>query len=148
MASKIEGKENVGICIALNYLGKHKRKMVIWGVELAGKQPAAIELTQRDHSTDTRLHYTGISALQYFACGDYHMDLLLTGTNCQWPFIYMWHHLQATKKCTSSLFSHVGQFTPKWWGLASMCTANREKHSHTISAPSRQVYVNILLVLH
>ena len=84
MASKIEGKENVvGICIALNYLGKHKRKMVIWGVKLAGKQPAAIELTQRDHSTDTRLHYTGISALQYFAYGDYHMDLLLTGTNCQ-----------------------------------------------------------------
>jgi len=35
----------------------------------------------------------------------------------------------------------VGQFTPMWWGLARMRTANREKHSHTNSTVSRQVYV-------
>jgi len=50
-----------GICIALNYWGKHKRKMVIRGIKLTGKQPAATELTQRDHFTNTRLqcHYIG-----------------------------------------------------------------------------------------
>jgi len=26
--------------------------MVIWGIKLTGKQPAATELTRRDHSTD------------------------------------------------------------------------------------------------
>jgi len=46
-----------GICIALNYLGKCKRKMVIRGIKLTGKQPAVIELTRRNHSTDARLHY-------------------------------------------------------------------------------------------
>jgi len=38
------------ICIALYYWGKHKRKMVIRGIKLTGKQPAAIDLTRRDHS--------------------------------------------------------------------------------------------------
>jgi len=42
----------------------------------------------------------------------------------------------------------VGQFTPMWWGLARMRTANREKHSHTNSTVSRQVYVDVLLVQH
>ena len=53
-------------CIALNYWGKHKRKMVIRGIKLTGKQPAAIELPQRGHSTDTGLHYyyIGISELR------------------------------------------------------------------------------------
>jgi len=39
--------------------------MVIRGIKLTGKQPAAIELTRRDHSTDTRLnyHYTGLREL-------------------------------------------------------------------------------------
>jgi len=37
------------ICIALNYWGRHKRKMVIRGIKLTGKQPAAIDLTRRDH---------------------------------------------------------------------------------------------------
>jgi len=46
-----------GICIALNYLGKHKKNMVIRSTELTGEQPAAIELTRRDHSIDTGLHY-------------------------------------------------------------------------------------------
>jgi len=39
------------------------------------------------------------------------------------------------KKCTPSLFSQsvVGQFTPKWYGLAKMRTANREKpHPHKL----------------
>jgi len=31
----------IGICIALNYLGKRKRKMVMLGIKLTGKQPAA-----------------------------------------------------------------------------------------------------------
>jgi len=31
--------------------------MVIRGIKLKGKQPAAMELTRRDHSADTRLHY-------------------------------------------------------------------------------------------
>jgi len=30
--------------------------MVIRGIKLTGKKPAAIELTRRDRSTDTRLH--------------------------------------------------------------------------------------------
>jgi len=34
-----------GICSTLNYLSKHKRKMVIWGIKLTRKQPAAIEIT-------------------------------------------------------------------------------------------------------
>jgi len=35
------------------------------GIKLTGKQPAATELTRRDHSTDIRLHYRciGISEL-------------------------------------------------------------------------------------
>jgi len=33
----------IGICIVLNYEGKHKRKMVFWGVKLTGKQPATIK---------------------------------------------------------------------------------------------------------
>jgi len=37
----------------------------IRGIILTGKQPAATELNQRDHSTDTKLHnhYIGISEL-------------------------------------------------------------------------------------
>jgi len=31
--------------------------MVIRGIKLKANQPAAIELTRRDHSADTRLHY-------------------------------------------------------------------------------------------
>ena len=51
--------------ITLNCWDKHKRNMTIWGIELTGKQPAAIELSRRVHSTDTRLHYhyIGISEL-------------------------------------------------------------------------------------
>jgi len=30
---------------------------VIRGLKLTGQQPATKELTQRDHSTDARLHY-------------------------------------------------------------------------------------------
>ena len=40
-------------CIALNYWGKHKRKMAI----KTGKQPAAIEIHHWLHSTTTGLHY-------------------------------------------------------------------------------------------
>ena len=39
----------VVICIALNYCGKHKRKMLIQGNKLTGKQPATIEITQCAH---------------------------------------------------------------------------------------------------
>jgi len=40
--------------------------MVIRGIKLTGKQLAAIELTRRNHCTDTRLHwhYIGISELR------------------------------------------------------------------------------------
>jgi len=40
--------------------------MVIGDVKLTVKQPAAIELTRRDHSAGTRLpcHYIGISKLR------------------------------------------------------------------------------------
>jgi len=60
----------------------------------------------------------------------------------------LWHSKLRVKKCTTSLISQcvVGQFTPKWSGLASMCTANRDKHPHTNSAVSHQVYVHALLV--
>jgi len=40
----------------LNHRGKQKRKMVIRGMKLAGKQLAAMELHRRVHCTDTRLH--------------------------------------------------------------------------------------------
>jgi len=53
----IVSKRIAGICIALNYWGKHKRKMAIRGIKLTGKQPAAPELPRRVHSTDIRLHY-------------------------------------------------------------------------------------------
>jgi len=33
-----------GICIALNYSGKHKRTMITRGIKLTGEQLAAIEL--------------------------------------------------------------------------------------------------------
>ena len=41
----------------------------------------------------------------------------------------LWHSKLRVKKCTPSLFSQcvVGQFTPKWKGLARMPTAIREK---------------------
>ena len=89
-------------CIALNYWGKHKRKMAIWGIQLTGKQPAAIELPRRVHFTTTRLHYhyIGIRLLRKFACGDYHSDLLLMGTILWWPFIYMWGYLLAATHST------------------------------------------------
>ena len=50
----------------LNCWGKHKRKMAIQGIRLTGKQPPAMELPQRVHSTDTRLHnyYIGRSELR------------------------------------------------------------------------------------
>ena len=53
-------------CIALSYCGKHMRKMLIWGIKLTGKQPAAIELHRRVHSTDTELHchYTWTSEVR------------------------------------------------------------------------------------
>jgi len=40
--------------------------MVIRGTKPTGKQPAAIELSRRDQSSDTRLHYhyIGISELR------------------------------------------------------------------------------------
>ena len=38
-------------------LGKHKRKMVIQSIKLTGKQPATIDITQQDHSNDTKLRY-------------------------------------------------------------------------------------------
>jgi len=41
MQEKRTGMCQTGICSALNYLGKHKRKMVIRGITLPGKQPAA-----------------------------------------------------------------------------------------------------------
>jgi len=71
--------------------------MVFWGIELTAKQPAATELPRRGHSTDTRLHYhyTGINELQWFACGDYHSDLLLMVAIYRWPLLSMWRHLQA-----------------------------------------------------
>jgi len=52
--------------------------MVIRGIKLTPKQPAAIEPTRQDHSTDAMLqfHYIGISKLRKFACGDYLNDLL------------------------------------------------------------------------
>jgi len=51
-------------CIALNYSGKHKRKMAIRGIKLTGKQPAAIELHRRVHSLlPTTFNYQ--SQLQY-----------------------------------------------------------------------------------
>jgi len=39
--------------------------MVIRGIKLTGKQPAAIVITRRDHTIDARLHhhYLGISEL-------------------------------------------------------------------------------------
>ena len=43
-------------CITLNCWGK-PRKMAILDIKLTGKQPAAIELLRRVHSTITRLHY-------------------------------------------------------------------------------------------
>jgi len=46
-------------------------------------------------------------------------------------------------------FSVVGQFIPKWLGLARTRTAIREKyHFRTNSAVSCQVYVHALLVQH
>jgi len=53
-------------CIALKRWGKHKRKMVIRDIKLAGKQSATIELIRRVYSIDTRLHYRyiGISELR------------------------------------------------------------------------------------
>jgi len=33
------------------------KKCVVMKRKITGKQPAATELTRRDHSTDTRLHY-------------------------------------------------------------------------------------------
>ena len=49
------------ICIALNYWVKCKRKMVIRGIKLTGKQPATIEIPHWVHSVITSLHhhYTG-----------------------------------------------------------------------------------------
>jgi len=40
----------------------------------------------------------------------------------------------------------VGQFTPKWQGLTSTCTANREKPLPQNSAVSHKVYAHALLV--
>jgi len=33
------------ICIALNYWGKHKEKILIWDIKLTRKQPATTEIT-------------------------------------------------------------------------------------------------------
>ena len=76
-----------GICITLNCWGKDKGKVVIRGLKLIGKQSAAMVLTRRDHSSDIRLRYdyTGISELWWFACGEYHSDLLLMGIIYRWP---------------------------------------------------------------
>jgi len=43
--------------------------------------------------------------------------------------LYLLCHSNSTvKKCTSPLFLQTfGQFTPKWYGLARMLTANKEK---------------------
>jgi len=41
----------VSVSLELQYCGKHKRKMAVWGIKLTGKQPSAIELIRRDHST-------------------------------------------------------------------------------------------------
>ena len=58
----------------LELLRQAQEKLTTWGIELTGKQSAAIELTRRDHSTDIRLHYhyKGIRELPKFACDDYH----------------------------------------------------------------------------
>jgi len=65
--------------------------MVIQGIKLTGMHLAAIELIRRVHFTDTRLHnhYIGTGELRWFACSDYHSDLLPMGAICRWPFIYM-----------------------------------------------------------
>jgi len=76
--------------------------MVIQGIKLIGKQSATTEFIQRDHSADTKLHYTctRISAFRSLTCGDYQSDLLLIwaawAPSTSDNFIYMWHHLQAT----------------------------------------------------
>ena len=59
------GKLMAGICIALNYWGKYKRKMAIRS-KLTAKQPAAIDISDWVHSPDTKLHYhyVGISELR------------------------------------------------------------------------------------
>jgi len=48
--------------------------------KLTGKQPATLEITRRDHSTDIlHYHHIGISEFRSFTCGEYHSDLLLIG---------------------------------------------------------------------
>ena len=67
----------------MDYWGKHKRKMVVQGIELTGKQPAAMEIHHWFHSTDTRLHYYYIGSLNYdlsIVVTDYHSYLFLMGT--------------------------------------------------------------------
>ena len=62
----------------------------------------------------------------------------------------LWHSKLRVKQCTPSLISQgvVGQFTPKWKGLESMRTANREPTPTQTLQVSRQVYVHALLVQH
>ena len=59
----------------------------------------------------------------------------------------LWHSKLRVKQCTPSLISQgvVGQFTPKWKGLESMRTANREPTPTQTLQVSRQVYVHALL---
>jgi len=68
------------ICIASNYWCKHRRKMVIRGIKLTGKQPATIEIPHWVHSLDTRLHYRYTSDFRSFACGDYQCHLWAPST--------------------------------------------------------------------
>ena len=48
------------------WTAEQEQEIVIREIKLRGKQPAAIELTRRDHSTDTRLHnhYIGTNQLR------------------------------------------------------------------------------------